>query len=601
MKYYFPTSTLNFDAIYSSMSIMPSSFYRDEAIWFSRYFKTSVDVADDVIVLYSRPVKWEVLDEGSVDYPMLVEMDSSIVESLLHDTAHCGSVVLSKDLSCVYSNIPITFRTSDLLSGKIKIIFRNQQEQKTLEARARVGVAECKFAGALGILDVDIFSEGFPVDAIAFDSIKTEVSEAVENLGLKYSRANFEEYEHKDRERGAEAGFLAGKWIHSIQSGYCLDCFMGGFDYDSWKKLLPPEFASIIDMLCNKIGFRWDVNRSAIVDFCTECWKSCFNIREDMPVVEQWHVILQRIAKCHKDPTFNYPVRSITDRYMQALACFIGAGKRSNILAKSIRDDKVAMPELALALYGALVGFSVFQRIFFELRNFESLPPPPPPPLPPPQGPTKILPDWARRILDVARRILSQVNPKKKRDALDNSLLQALSECTNERELIQQLPEKHQKEGWGPRTNVFKELKKELEKKKALENELEKGIQGDLFSQQLNETVTQCPTLMEVGRGSDLLIDDSNLGNDLEVFLRTQTGFSEKERMRILEDAQYLQREYSPGGRYSRDEVKNPRDNVNTIRHFINLINIKMQLTEGKRDLLNSFLKQRYSLEGNNG
>lgn len=236
MKYYFPTSTLNFDAIYSSMSIMPPSFYREEAIWFSRYLKTGVDVSDDVVVLYSRPVNWEVIDEGSVDYPMLVEMDSSIVEPLLRDRVHCGNVVLSKDLSCVFINIPIIFRTVDLISGKIKIIFRNQQEQKELVSRARVGVAECKFAGALGILEVDIFREGFPVDAIAFDSIKTEVADAVGNLGLKFSRADFEEYERRDRERGAEAGFMAGKWIHSVQSGYCLDCFRGGFDYDSWKK-----------------------------------------------------------------------------------------------------------------------------------------------------------------------------------------------------------------------------------------------------------------------------------------------------------------------------------------------------------------------------
>ena len=406
MKYYFPTSTLNFDAIYSSMSIMPPSFHREEAIWFSRYFKTGVDVSDEVIVLYSRPVKWEVLDEGSVDFPMLVEMDSSIVESLLRDNDHCVRADLSQGVSCVFINIPIIFRTVDLISGKIKIIFRNQQEQKELVSRARAGVAECKFANALEDLQVDFFRDVFPDDAISFNVITADVLEEIGKSSLKFVHGDFEEYECQDRERGAEAGFMAGKWIHSVQSGYCLDCFRDGFDYDSWKKMLPPEFANIIDMLCNKIGFRWDVNRSAIVDFCAECWKRCFNVGENNLRVEQWHIILQKIAKCHKDPTFSYPVRSITDRYMQALACFIGAGKRSNILAKSIQDDKVAMPELALALHGALVGYSVFQRIFFELRNFESLPPPPPPP--PPQS-VKVtsassgLKEWMKRIWEAIK------------------------------------------------------------------------------------------------------------------------------------------------------------------------------------------------------
>lgn len=593
MKYYFPTSTLNFDAIYSSMSIMPPSFYREEAIWFSRYFKTGVDVSDDVVVLYSRPVNWEVIDEGSVDYPMLVEMDSSIVEPLLRGRVLCGNVVLSKDLSCVCSNIPITFRTSDLLSGKIKIIFRNQQELKALEARARVGVAECKFAGALGILEVDIFREGFPVDAIAFDSIKTEVADAVGNLGLKFSRADFEEYERRDRERGAEAGFMAGKWIHSVQSGYCLDCFRGGFDYDSWKKMLPPEFANIIDMLCNKIGFRWDVNRSAIVDFCAECWKRCFNVGENNLRVEQWHIILQKIAQCHKDPTFSYPVRSITDRYMQALACFIGAGKRSNILAKSIQDDKVAMPELALALHGSLVGYSVLQRVFFEFRNFESQPPlppsPPSPPSPPPPPPPPQ--EWARRIIDIARKVFSRLRiTHKKQSVLDGALLQSLSECANKSELMRMLPKKYKEEGWGSRTKVFKELNKAIQ-----------DGEGDLFAPSQSEEMMPVPGVIETGRGRELLIDDYNLVNGLKEFLLTQTGFEEQERAQILKDVLYLQREYASGGRYARDEKKNPRDNANTIRHLVNLINKKGPLSEAKKDSLYSFLKQRYSLEGNNG
>ena len=593
MKYYFPTSTLNFDAIYSSMSIMPPSFYREEAIWFSRYFKTGVDVSDEVIVLYSRPVKWEVLDEGSVDFPMLVEMDSSIVDSLLRDNDHCVRADLSQGVSCVFINIPIIFRTVDLISGKIKIIFRNQQEQKELVSRARVGVAECKFANALEDLQVDFFRDVFPDDAISFNVITADVLEEIGKSSLKFVHGDFEEYECQDRERGAEAGFMAGKWIHSVQSGYCLDCFRGGFDYDSWKKMLPPEFANIIDMLCNKIGFRWDVNRSAIVDFCAECWKRCFNVGENNLRVEQWHIILQKIAKGHKDPTFSYPVRSITDRYMQALACFIGAGKRSNILAKSIQDDKVAMPELALALHGALVGYSVFQRVFFEFRNFESQPPlppsPPSPPSPPPPPPPPQ--EWARRIIDIARKVFSRLRiPHKKQSVLDGALLQSLSECANKSELMRMLPKKYKEEGWGSRTKVFKELNKAIQ-----------DGEGDLFAPSQSEEMMPVSGVIETGSGRELLIDDYNLVNGLKEFLLTQTGFEEQERAQILKDVLYLQREYASGGRYARDEKKNPRDNANTIRHLVNLINMNGPLSEAKKDSLYSFLKQRYSLEGNNG
>ena len=304
-------------------------------------------------------------------------------------------------------------------------------------------------------------------------------------------------------------------------------------------------------------------------------------------------MILQNIARNHKDPTFNYPVRYIEDRYMQALACFIGAGKRSNILAKSIRDDSVSTPELALALYGSLVGYSMFHRIFFDLRNFvpqpplppPPLPPPPPPPTPPPAMTTEILPDWKSRILNAAREILANTNirSKKKKNDLDNSLSQALSECTNRQQLI---PLLLMRKVWGERTTAFKKLRK--------------YIQDTEESLPLSDDVAQHFVNKEVERGSDLLIDDANLVNCMEHFLSTQTKLQERDRKRILEDLQFLQREYSPGGRYSANEAKNPRDNKSTIRHLTNLINMHVQLSETIKDSLYSFLRQRYFSEENN-
>ena len=108
MKFYLPTSTLNFDAIYSSMCIMPPRYYCDEAIWFPRYFKTDVDLSDEVFVLYSSPISWEISDYDSENYPMLIEVDSSIVDRILSDTAHTVQTSLTNGISCVIRNFPIT-------------------------------------------------------------------------------------------------------------------------------------------------------------------------------------------------------------------------------------------------------------------------------------------------------------------------------------------------------------------------------------------------------------------------------------------------------------------------------------------------------------
>ena len=276
MKFYFPTSTLNFDAIYSSMSLMPPRYHCDEAIWFPRYFKTDVDSSDEVFVLYSSPIRWEISDYDSENYPMLIEVDSSIMDRILSDNVHTVQKSLTNGISCVIRNFPIAFAANDILSGCVKILFRAPEEKRTLVTRARIGVSESKLPAALQSLNIDIAQETFPNDVVNFDLIRTEALSVINSSRLSFDQKDFEEFERQDRMAGAIAGFHAGKWLRSMRDGYCLDCFRNGLDYFAWKKSIPNEFAAIIDMLCGMIGFRWDVNRDAIVDFCTKCWQAFF-------------------------------------------------------------------------------------------------------------------------------------------------------------------------------------------------------------------------------------------------------------------------------------------------------------------------------------
>lgn len=585
MKYYYPTSTLNFDAIYASMSIMPPAYYREEAIWLPLYKKTDVDLSDDVIVLYSRPIAWTINDSESDNYPMLVEIDAAAMNSRLHDEACVEWLDISSEICCIATNRPIVLSTKDMLSGNIKIHFRNKAERDARLSRAKVGMTECKCAGMFNSLRIDITSIEFPKDVVPFDSVKGRLVDATSNLKLKFEKKDFEAYERFDREKGAEVGFMAGKWIRSMRDGYCLDCVRGGFDYTSWKATLPNEFSSAIDMLCNKVGFHWDVNRDAIVQFCTELWNTCFK-NDQTETRCSWHEMLRSVAKSHMDATFGYPVACIQDCFMQALACFIKGGRRHSVIVNSIVNDNVEMPELTLALHGALVGYSVLSRVVFEKRSFEiSLPPPPPPP---PEK-IKVIPDWAVQIRDTARNIISRLKISDcKKDALDYLLFQTLLECGNGREVLQLLPKKYQKEGWGRKTKVYRELKKYIER-----------AEGGLFGQPLAENDALLSATKEVERRDDLLINDCNLVRAMECFLHTQTKLQKDACTHILNDVQFLQKGYAPGGRYSGDETRNPRDNANVIRHLVNLINKKVPLPETTEESLYSFLKHRYPMSCN--
>ena len=435
MKFFFPTSTLNFDAIYSSMSLMPSRYHCDEAIWFPRYFKTGVDLSDDVFVLYSSPITWEIADYDSENYPMLIEVDSSIADRILSDHAHTVRKPLTNGISCIIRNFPVVFNANDILSGCVKILFRTPEEKRTLITRARIGVSESKLPVALKSFNIDIACETFPNDVVNFDSIKTEVLSIINSSGLMFDQKDYEEFERQDRIAGAIAGFHAGKWLRSMHDGYCLDCFRNGLDYFAWKKSLPNEFAAIIDMLCGLIGFRWDVNRNAIVDFCTKCWQQCFERNEtrDMQRKERWHGMLRFVAKSHMDATFCYPVADIKDCYMQALACFINGGRRYSLITNSITNDNVVMPELTLALHGALVGYSALSRVIFEKRSFEPSTPPPPPPPPKVTSASSGLTDWMKRIWEAIKVSKTWAGTKpqqqnKKKIAIDKVLGESKSE-----------------------------------------------------------------------------------------------------------------------------------------------------------------------------
>ena len=562
MKYYFPTSTLNFDAIYSSMSIMPPRYYCEEAIWFSRYYKTDVDLSDDIFVLYSYPVGWEIGDDDSENYPMLVELESALVATI---QSHIVHITLPSGVSCIASNVPIPFDADALLSGNVKFLFRNEKERRSILTRASIGVSECKVAGAFNNLGIDISRGVFPDEIVELSSMRNEVLDFITTVSLKFNHKEFEVFERRDRQWGAEAGFLAGKWVRSIRDGYCLDCFRKGMDYNAWVRSLPEAFANIINMLCGMVGFRWDVNREAIVDFCTKCWKECFEVvkNDGEPRLEQWHDVLRKIARSHMDVTFGYPVAEIKDCYMQALACFVNSGRKHSLIVKSICQDNVVMPELALALYGALVGYSVFSRVVFEKRSYDITPPPPPPPppptLPPPPPPTlSPQPSWATKVIKWLRDMLVSFLPQKdqkkpgvvchRRECVENLVRTSNSEA----DFLQKLP---MIDGFGERTNAFKALSKVIQNSDN-SNYKESELPG-LFS--------GCDGQAEsnAARPERLLVDDR------ELIAAIKADFADEQFLSI-KVSQFI-KEYQPGGFFYKRQ--DSRVNPDVIDHLIKWLN----------------------------
>lgn len=598
MKYYYPTSTLNFDAIYASMSIMPPAYYREEAIWFTRYEKTDIDLSDDVLVLYPMPVTWAINDSESDNYPMLVEIDAAPIDSLLCDDACAERLDISSEICCVATNRPIVLSAKDVLVGNIKIYFRNKVERDALLTRAKVGVSECKCAGMFNSLGIDITSAQFPKGVVSFDSIKERMLDATSNLKLRFEEKDFEAYEQFDREKGAETGFMAGKWIRSMRDGYCLDCVRGGFDYATWKAMLPKEFSSAIDMLCSKVGFRWDVNRKAIVDFCTELWNTCFK-DDQTEARHSWHEMLRSIAKSHMDATFGYPVAGIKDRFMQALACFINGGRRHTIIVNSVVNDNVEIPELALALHGALVGYSALSRVIFQSPASKIIDP-------------EHLKARTIRFFDGSEFKVRGMQADKK-ECLRTGLLQVFEQIGNDPRPDYFLQVLTTKDGWDANHKPWKLMRdkfvpnfKPSSKRPAKKNSVGSDVsykERDLFSD-MNPAASDSSSadeevLKRFQLISDLLISDLNFPDVVTDFVHKEFSWPQWRQDKIMQDAKWLQNEYEPNGRYGRDPTNHHQDNTSTIGHFVNLINRNFRekgfpLSANERERLCQFLRNRY-------
>ena len=75
MKYYIPTSSLNFNNILSTESLSPKSFYERRGFGYSRWFSVEENSIEHLTLLYDKPHMFERPQSDIEDHPMLIEID----------------------------------------------------------------------------------------------------------------------------------------------------------------------------------------------------------------------------------------------------------------------------------------------------------------------------------------------------------------------------------------------------------------------------------------------------------------------------------------------------------------------------------------------
>ena len=74
MKYYIPTSSLNFNNILSTESISPESFYECRKFGYSRWTPIPDNAFPNVVLLYATTCRFDPPVSDVEDNPLLVEI-----------------------------------------------------------------------------------------------------------------------------------------------------------------------------------------------------------------------------------------------------------------------------------------------------------------------------------------------------------------------------------------------------------------------------------------------------------------------------------------------------------------------------------------------
>ncbi len=81
MKYYLPTSTLNFNSIFATESISPHSFYLTRKFGYKRNDKIDLQIFDDYLLLYNIPIIYDIDNSDIERYPFLIEIEESVINN----------------------------------------------------------------------------------------------------------------------------------------------------------------------------------------------------------------------------------------------------------------------------------------------------------------------------------------------------------------------------------------------------------------------------------------------------------------------------------------------------------------------------------------
>ena len=128
-KLFLPTSSLNFNNIFSIEAISPQSFYAKRNFGYKRFASVLPNPLMNSILLYSKYPKFSIDDPENDNYPMVIELDDSVFLDKLQCVNDSNDVKVYQLAGSVYLN-PFS----------VSIYFDSQQNLQTTIAKSEASI-----------------------------------------------------------------------------------------------------------------------------------------------------------------------------------------------------------------------------------------------------------------------------------------------------------------------------------------------------------------------------------------------------------------------------------------------------------------------------
>lgn len=128
-KLYLPTSTLNFNNIFSSETISPFRFYGKRNFGYKRFESVEPNSFQNSILLYSHYPAFEIKDDEQDNYPMIIEISKSMILDKIKKVETIDNIEIFQIASTIYLN-----------PFEIKVFFQSEKHLRTTLLKAEASI-----------------------------------------------------------------------------------------------------------------------------------------------------------------------------------------------------------------------------------------------------------------------------------------------------------------------------------------------------------------------------------------------------------------------------------------------------------------------------